>query len=356
MPRHVSRLVALLIATVVLFSVPAQRAYSGGWADALFGTTSHDFGPVPRGAKVRHNFLLTNRLSEPITIINVRASCGCTTGRATSEPIAPGKAAVVEAEMDTRNFVGKKATVLYVTLITGAGKEAEVRLNVVSHILSDIVLNPGTVDFGVIAHGQTPSQSLTIDRVGMPTWQVKRMVSSCKAIDATLSETARQGESVGYLLRVTVKPDAAPGAIRDEIKLMTNDPETPVFPIQVTMTVKGDLTASPSNLYLGNAASSAEVQGRFLVRSSRPFTIRAIEGDNEGFKATVDTHEPKPVHIVTITFRPEETTPKGDLRHTFRVHTDLSGEQPLELTATARLNPIGPNQAVSGTGQTVRLP
>ena len=36
--------------------------------------------------------------------------------------------AVVEAEMDTKNFVGKKATVLFVNLVSADGREAEVRL------------------------------------------------------------------------------------------------------------------------------------------------------------------------------------------------------------------------------------
>ena len=53
--------------------------------------------------------------------------------------------------MDTRNFVGPKATVLFVTLITASGREAEARLAVSSHILSDIVLNPGRNRF---RHGQ----------------------------------------------------------------------------------------------------------------------------------------------------------------------------------------------------------
>ena len=81
---------------------------------ALFRETGHDFGPVPRGAKLRHPFVLTNRLAEPITILDIRASCGCTTGRAGASTVAPGQTAVVEAEMDTRNFVGPKATALFV--------------------------------------------------------------------------------------------------------------------------------------------------------------------------------------------------------------------------------------------------
>src|SRR3982751_3929866 len=93
------------LGALMVLGTPARGA---GWAEGLFAESGHDFGPVPRGAKVRHPFVLTNRLAEPITILDVRASCGCTTGKASAATIAPGQQSVIEAEMDTRNFVGKK--------------------------------------------------------------------------------------------------------------------------------------------------------------------------------------------------------------------------------------------------------
>ncbi len=65
---------------------------------------------VPRGVKVKHDFVLVNRLAEPITIVSLRPSCGCTSGRASASMIAVGQTAMIEAEMDTRNFVGPKST------------------------------------------------------------------------------------------------------------------------------------------------------------------------------------------------------------------------------------------------------
>src|SRR4051812_20029042 len=98
------------LGVVVLFGAMTNRATAASWADSLFAEKGHDFGPVPRGGKVRHPFVMTNRLTEPITIANVRASCGCTSGKANASLVQPGQSAVVEAEMDTRNFVGPKAT------------------------------------------------------------------------------------------------------------------------------------------------------------------------------------------------------------------------------------------------------
>lgn len=320
------------------FLAPAGSAW-GGWADPLFSERAHDFGAVPRGAKVRHTFVLTNRLSEPLTILDVRASCGCTTGRAGSSLVPPGRSTTVEAEMDTRNFVGKKSTVLNVALATAGGRQAEVQLGVSSTILSDIVLNPGTIDFGSTARGQASKQTVTIERLGAPSWKVERMVSGCQAINAQLVEAVRNASQVGYVLEVSLKPDAPIGVVRDEIRLMTNDAESPVFPIQVNAVIRGELTASPSLLSMGNVGSAGSVQGKFLVRASRPFTIRAISGSGDGFNAVADDPTAKAVHIVTVNYHPEEGRTRGDVRHAFRIETDLADEPPLEVTAALHVEP-----------------
>jgi hypothetical protein len=312
----------------------AGTAGAASWSDGLFSESVHDFGPVPRGGKVRHDFVLTNRLAEPLTIVNVRASCGCTIGKANVALVPAGRQAVVEAEMDTRNFVGAKATTLFVSLVTAGGQEAEVRLGVNAMILSDVVLNPGSIDFGTAAKGQAPSQVLTIDRIGAPNWRVQRMVSASRVLDARLVEARRSGESVGYLLTVSLKPDAPAGIVRDEIRLLTNDPETASIPIQVTALIRGDLTASPSVLSMGRVSSSGTVQGRFLVRASKPFAIRAVDGEGDGFHVEPLEPGPRPVHVVTISYHPDEAKARGDLRHLFRVVTDLPGEAPLDLSAT----------------------
>jgi hypothetical protein len=44
-------------------------------------------------------------------------------------------------------------------------------------------------------------------------------------------------------------------------------------------------------------------------------------------------------HVVKVVYKPEEGTTRGDLRHIFRVHTDLPGEPPLDLTATLHIDP-----------------
>ncbi len=304
----------------------------GAWAEGLFAERQHDFGSVPRGAKVRHAFVLTNKSEGPISILNLRVSCGCTSGKASVTVVPPGGTGVVEAEMDTRNFVGPKATTLFVTLHNGT-EEVEIGLGVRSNILSDIVLNPGGIDFGTIARGQSPSASLTIDRIGQPEWRVVKMVSASKVLGATLAETQRANGMVSYRLDVSIKPNAPVGTVRDEIQFLTNDPESRSFPVLVTAEIKGDLSASPSVLALGAATSSEPVVGRFIVRASKPFKVVKIDGAGEGFTASADDGAAKAIHVVTVAYRPDAGKPAAPAR-TFKIVTDLPGEAPAVVTAT----------------------
>lgn len=328
------------ICAVMIFGTFSNESKAAQWADSLFTEKAHDFGTVPRGGKVRHQFVMVNRLKEPVTIVNVRASCGCTTGQALVSQVAPGQQGVVEAQMDTRNFVGHKATTLFVTMMTASGREGEARLGVSSMILSDVVLNPGAIDFGTVSRGQSPTQVLTMERVGNPSWKVERMVSTCRVISAKLTETARTGTNVSYTLNVTLKPDTSAGVIRDEIRLISNDPETASIPILINAVVRGDLVAKPSALNLGNVASAAGVQGRFFVMASKPFKIQSIEGAGDGFKIEpFDQSASKNVHILSVSYHPEEGTSRGDLKRVFRVTTDLPDESPLEVVTTLHTQP-----------------
>lgn len=338
--RFSKRLRIWLGSALIFVAVNPCRA--AGWADALFAERGHDFGTVPRGAVVKHPFMLTNKLNEVITILDVHASCGCTTGRASATTVEPGGVAIVEAQMDTRNFVNRKATTLFVSIASASGRQAEVRLAVVSTILSDIVLNPGAVDFGLTRQGSAPLAAVAIDRLGAPNWRVRRMISNSKVLDfktTKLVETNRSNDRVGYAVRIGIRPDAPIGPYRDEIRLLTDDPLTASIPIVVSGRILGNLSVSPGVLSLGGVSAASTVQGRFLVRGSKPFAIVKIEGTGDGFETDpIDPSIRKTIHLVTLRYRPGSSNdPNRDVRRVLRVTTDLAGEPPVSLIATARV-------------------
>ena len=316
----------------------AASARGDAWTDALFPEKSHDFGMVPRGVKVKHDFPLVNRLSEPITIVNLRPSCGCTSGKVDKPTVAPGETTMIEAEMDTRNFVGPKATVLFVTLVTASGREAEARLAVKSHILADIVLNPGAIDFGTVKRGQPATQVLTIDRINSPEWRFTPMVSATRSLNAQLVETAQGRRCQLFSFR------QCEARCTDRIVARRASP-LEQRPRGTEHSRHGD--RRHSRRIDGGAFGAVARSGPFLGRRSgplcgspsRPFAIRSIEGAGDGFVTSSPDGTRQAAHVVTVAYKPDEGTTAGDVRRVFRVHTDLPGEPALDLTATLHVVP-----------------
>ncbi len=56
----------------------------------------YDFGKIPQGRPVTHDFEVLNTGRTPLLIADVQATCGCTTPEWDRAPIAPGKSSRVK--------------------------------------------------------------------------------------------------------------------------------------------------------------------------------------------------------------------------------------------------------------------
>jgi hypothetical protein len=72
-----------------------------------FSETTYDFGKVnEEDGPIIHEFSFKNNGEDPIQILGVKASCGCTTPSWTKEPIMPGKIGLIQAQYDPKNRPG----------------------------------------------------------------------------------------------------------------------------------------------------------------------------------------------------------------------------------------------------------
>ena len=77
----------------------------GARAELKWEQTTVELHPAPNDKQAIGHFKYQNTGKTPVHFKSVHASCGCTTGRAVAATVLPGKSTVIEAEMDTRNFV-----------------------------------------------------------------------------------------------------------------------------------------------------------------------------------------------------------------------------------------------------------
>lgn len=80
-----------------------------------FKEETYDFGEVPEGPQVTHEFKFTNTGKEPLVLTNVRASCGCTTPSWPKEPVLPGKESAILVTYNTQGRPGNFSKSITIT-------------------------------------------------------------------------------------------------------------------------------------------------------------------------------------------------------------------------------------------------
>lgn len=86
----------LLILSAAALPAFSQKAATVPADPVGLKETSFDFGKIPQGRPVTHNFEVINKGNKPLLIENVEASCGCTTPEWNQAPIAPGATSVIK--------------------------------------------------------------------------------------------------------------------------------------------------------------------------------------------------------------------------------------------------------------------
>ena len=72
-----------------------------------FEESEHNFGDIEeKGGKVSHKFTFTNNGKNPLRILSVKPSCGCTTPDWTKDEIKPGNQGYIIAEYNPKGRPG----------------------------------------------------------------------------------------------------------------------------------------------------------------------------------------------------------------------------------------------------------
>ncbi len=97
----IKRLFQLFILMAATLSVRGEQNIE--WAD-----TVHDFGAIEENdGPVTCDLRFVNRGESPVAVVTARASCGCTTPKYLTAPVAPGDTGVVEVTFDPTGRPGR---------------------------------------------------------------------------------------------------------------------------------------------------------------------------------------------------------------------------------------------------------
>jgi hypothetical protein len=312
----------------------AGPAVAASWADALFDEVSKDFGSVPRGPVLSHPFRLVNKTRRAVTIHNIRTSCGCVTASALKHSLKPGEETTIVVTMDTRRFSGVKTVTVHVQFSQPASDE--VRLWIQANSRDDVTVSPDTLAFGHVKRGSMATATATITFLGDSSSQIVDVRCDSNYIQTALKELRRQDAEVTYQVTVQLRPDAPVGKWYADVWMQTSSAAMPRLRLPLTVEIESLLSVSPPEVVLGQLKPGATAERKVIVRGTQPFRVTAVEGTDTHLTVRDSTTESKPVHVLTVTFRPDRT---GDLDRTLRVITDLKEEGEIAFHARAQVVP-----------------
>ncbi len=313
----------------------AATASAQQWADQMFSQRSHDFGSVPRSAKVEHEFVITNLYKDDVHIAGVRSSCGCTQPRILKDTLKTHEKGSIIAAFNTHAFSGQRSARVTVTI--DRPKWAEVVLDVHGYIRTDLTLEPSEVNLGSVAEGQTADRKILITHYGNSNWRITDAKASSPYLEPSLREVSRSGGRVSYELAVKLDDQTPAGYLRDQLTLATNDRSGDV-PVMVEGRVVAPLTVSPAALMIGSVVPGQKLTRQIVIKGTQPFTVLDVQCDDPSFAFNFDAaRTPKPVHLVPVTYTAGNTV--GKFTRKIEFITDLGERSTAELTVIGHINP-----------------
>lgn len=132
-------ILTILVITALAGNLLAQQAQSLQFEESI-----HDFGIIKEeDGAAEYEFKFINNSTEPVKILGVKASCGCTTPAWSKEPIQPGESGYIKARYNTKNRPGPFNKSLTVT--TDLKDQGVTRL----YIKGQVTPKPKTIEEGM---------------------------------------------------------------------------------------------------------------------------------------------------------------------------------------------------------------
>jgi Protein of unknown function (DUF1573) len=325
-----------LIVLAALTAFSARPAVAQTFFESLFPERTKDLGTVAKGAKIRHTYRLVNTSNQDVHIVQYQTKCGCTEVKIGARDIPPGTQTTIEATIDTTRFENLKVSGL--TVYFDRPQSGAVDLTLSCFIRGDITLNPGAVDFQTVARGGKPTSVLNLTyQGGSPNWAIQKVHTISPHVTATVQRLNQASGYAQYQLTVNLNPTAPSGHFKDEITLLTNDPNSPSIPISVSANIQAAVSVSPAILPLGRLKPGQTISREILVRSSQPFKISALQAQKPDLTAIETDPSSAAFHKVTVTLKAPEHP--GPYNTTLDVVSDLKDEPPAKLTVFAQVTP-----------------
>lgn len=288
----------------------------------------YEFGSVPQGQRVDHEFVIRNEGDADLIIQRISPSCGCTAATATSNVIKAGTSEKLKVIFHTAGFFGEKTK--SVTVVTNARNEPESTMKLHGSVIRDIIVTPERVDFGDVT-SETSDTMRTREIVVEVAEGASREIAGVRSGSPSISVTPLGNQGRGKRYAVKLLPDAPRGLFRDRVLVELKDPGLSAVNVPVMASILGDLRLVPSSVSFGIVSGSEmlERRVRFENSSKGPVDVTEVVSSHPAVTASVQPVTPGKRSVIVIQVDPKKIS--GDLRANLTVKTSSADSSTLSL-------------------------
>ena len=279
-----------------------------GKGSLVFSSKTQDAGEILDLESVKLAYLFRNTGSGPLTITQVKTSCGCTVPELEKKTYMPGESGTLDVTFDPK---GKAGTIARnITIFTDSDSTPSETLIVRAYVKPVVVIEPRVMPFEAVEKGTSATKEFQIYGRTDDFKVTRATVAHPEIFDVEVEdkgETEYKGEMLRLsVVKVTVKDTAHPDNHRADVTIRTNDERMPIVSTTVIARVMGDLQTDPVRVTMGRMVVGDEFEKEFHVtsKSGKPFELESVGFSTIALESTTTfepANEEKTDWIVKIT-------------------------------------------------------
>jgi hypothetical protein len=293
-----------------------------------------DFGSIPKGDKVNHDFEIRNEGSSTLEITDARPGCGCTVA-SFDKSVAPGKSGRVHVVFDSGSFNGPVAK--GVTVYTNDPANPQIELTLRAKVEPYIAVKPGYARYSIVrGEGKEGTIVQTLYAPDGSPMDVVKVDSPFPYLKVGFRE-AQEGERLSdvkvkqWRVETTLSSEAPVGPLAGMVTVHTNHAKQKLVEIPVSGFVRPVLAVTPPKADFGRIELKQPHRRSFSVKNfaTEPIKVISVDPPGQGFEAKVESLEEGRNYVVRLTLDPG--LPKGPFHKQLTIHTDSPKSPILEV-------------------------
>jgi len=228
-----------------------------------------DFGVIDPtgGVDVEHTFVIENRSDQPVSVSEVKTSCGCMVVGEFDQQIAPNGTVNIRIKTAVAGKPGPFQKQVWV-VFTDDEKHTPLPLYISGTLLPtpELFSVPEVIDFGKVSAGETKRRTVLLGRYDGSDVDLKSVKSDCPAVESKILD-GRNGPSV----KLAVILDGSRFDHEDgefELRFVTANPSEPELNVSVRAKIANRQDGLRKSLFIADLAVGESKE--IVIRSTSP--------------------------------------------------------------------------------------